>query len=179
MDAEAVLKNIKTRRVVRNMTDQPVERGKLEKILEAGRWAPAGSNQRFVRFVAIQEPETLRLLRLVSPGMFQYPQAAILLCLDEATKASYAIPESDHTHEIDIGTTMQNMMLAAHALGLGSGPVTSFSNQAVRVILNLPRYLQPSVIICIGYKSPGRQMPMKSRSKLTWQSLTYWERFAD
>ena len=76
MDPEAVLKNIKTRRVVRNLTDQPVEREKLEKILEAGRWAPAGSNQRFVRFVAIQDPETLRLMRLVSPGMLQYPQAA-------------------------------------------------------------------------------------------------------
>ncbi len=175
--AEAVLENIKSRRVIRNLTDQPVEREKLEKILEAGRWAPAGGNQRFVRFVASQDPETLRLLRIVSPGMLQYPQAMILLCHDAAMQSSFASKADDCVHAIDIGTAMQTMMLAAHALGLGSGPVTSFSQEAARVILNLPQNLHPKVIICLGYKGVGSQQPMRARKKVTWQSLTDWERF--
>lgn len=61
---------IRTRRVARALTDEPVERSQVEAILEAGRWAPAGGNVRFVRFVAIQDPETLRLLSAVSPGMW-------------------------------------------------------------------------------------------------------------
>ncbi len=60
---------INTRRVIRNLTDQPVEREQLEKILEAGRWAPVGGNHRVHRFVAVQDPAMLRLLRMVSPGM--------------------------------------------------------------------------------------------------------------
>lgn len=177
-NANIILKNIKTRRVIRNLTDQPVEREKLEKILEAGRWAPAGGNQRTIRFIAVHNSEILRMLRVVSPGMLQVPQALILICHDTNVQNDYAGPNQDHAHDfIDIGTTMQNMMLAAHALGLGSGPVTSFSHEAVRVILNLPSNLLPRAIVCLGYKGSGSQVPMKARKKVTWQSLTYWDRF--
>ena len=55
MSAE-FLKTIKSRRVIRNMTDQPVEVEKIEKILEAGRWSPAAGNQRTTRFVVVQDP---------------------------------------------------------------------------------------------------------------------------
>ena len=175
---EKMLEIIKTRRVVRNLTDQPVTRHQLEQILEAGRWAPCGGNQRLNRFVAVQDPLILRLIRMVSPGMFQRPPAVILICIDLERLAFYNVPPSDPVRYVDVGTAMENMMLAAHALGLGSGPVTSFSNEAVRVVLNLPNHLQPKVIICIGYKSRGRQIPMKARKKVTWQSLTDWDRFA-
>lgn len=47
------LKIIKSRRVIRDMTDQPVELEKIEKILDAGRWSPAAGNKRTTRFVVI------------------------------------------------------------------------------------------------------------------------------
>jgi nitroreductase len=161
------------------MTNQPVEPEQLEKILEAGRWAPVGGNQRVHRFVAVQNPTILRLLRLVSPGMFQYPQAIILICIDWDKVAANKFSATDRTPYIDLGTAMQTMMLAAHSIGLGSGPVTSFSQEAVRVILNLPQHLSPEVIICIGYAAPKKQLPMRAKKKVTWQSLTDWERFED
>jgi len=91
------------------------------------------------------------------------------------------IPESDLTPYIDTGAAMQTMMLAAHALGLGSGPVTSFSGAAIRVILNLPYNLSPEVILCIGYPAPPEksQLPMLPKKRVTWQSLTYWERIKE
>jgi nitroreductase len=170
---------IKTRRVIRSMTDQPVEREQLEKILEAGRWAPVGGNQRVHRFVAVQNPTILRLLRLVSPGMFQHPQAVIVICLDWQAVETNRFSASDRTPYIDLGTAMQTMMLAAHSIGLGSGPVTSFSQEAVRVILNLPPNLSAEVIVCFGYAAPNKQIPMRVKKKVTWQSLTDWERFED
>lgn len=178
---EEFLELIGTRRVIRNMTDEPVEREQLEKVLEAGRWAPVAGNQRVQRFVVTQDPTTLRLLRMVSPGMAQRPQAAIVLCIDrdkvEATRSS----PSDRSPYIDLGTTMQTMMLAAHAIGLGSGPVTSFAGEAVRVVLNLPSNLSPEVIICIGHPASGPQMPMRRErhERLSWHDLTRWERFED
>ncbi len=170
---------IKTRRVIRNMTDQPVEREQLEKILEAGRWSPVGGNARVHRFIAIQNPTLIRLLRLVSPGMFQHPQAIILICIDWDKVHEDRFAEDDRTPYIDLGTAMQTMMLAAHSIGLGSGPVTSFSKEAVRVILNLPQNLSPEILLCIGYAAPKNQMPMRGpkKKRVTWQSLTHWERF--
>ena len=170
---------IKTRRVIRNMTDQPVAREQLEQILAAGRWAPVGGNQRIHRFVAVQNPSLLRLLRMVSPGMFQQPQAIILICIDREKVAANQSAATDRTPYIDLGTAMQTMMLAAHSIGLGSGPVTSFSKAAVRVILNLPPRLTPEVMVCIGHPAPSKQLPMRNKQKITWQSLTYWDRFEE
>lgn len=179
--AEAMLELIRTRRVVRSLTDEPVERELVEKVLEAGRWAPVGGNQRLQRFVAVLDPTTLRLLRMISPGMYQRPRAAIVLCIDRDRLEARRTGPEDRTPYIDLGTTMQTMMLAAHALGLGSGPVTSFAREAVRAVLNLPTSLSPELIVCLGHPAPGEQMPMRSggRGGLSWRDLTDWERFED
>ena len=173
---------IKTRRVIRNMTDPPVEREKLEKVLEAARWAPTGGNQRVHRFVAIQDPLLVRLLRLVSPGMFQKPQAIILICIDWVGVRAEGYSDTEMTPYVDIGTQMQTMMLAAHSIGIGSGPVTSFSREAVRVILNIPQHLEPYLMVTLGFAAPKKQLPMQGslsgkKKRLTWQSLTDWERY--
>jgi nitroreductase len=176
-----ILAVIKSRRVIRNMTGQEVAREQIESILEAGRWAPSAGNQRTNRFTVIQNPTTLNLLRLFSPGMYQLPQAVILICVDQDVVAANQFPSSDMSPFIDVGATMQTMMLAAHGLGIGSGPVTSFSKEAVKVILNLPPNLSPEMMICVGYAAPKgeSQLPMRKKGKTTWQSLTHWERYRD
>ena len=69
------------------------------------------------------------------------------------------------------------MLLAAHALGLGSGIVTSFSHAGARVVLNLPEHLSPELIIALGYPAPVQPLAIRPRTPVTWQSLTDWERF--
>lgn len=177
--SDQFLKTIKSRRVIRHMTDQPVEREKIEKILVAGRWTPAAGNQRTTRFIVIQVPLLLRLVRAFSPGMFQEPQAVILLCIDWDVVKENQFSETDMAPYIDQGVVMQTMMLAAHAQGLGTGPVTSFSKEALREILNLPSNLTPEVEICIGYPAPKgkKQLPMINKKRITWRDLTFWDRF--
>ncbi len=179
--SEQLLATIKSRRVIREMDNQPVEREQLEKILEAGRWAPSAGNQRTNRFVVIQNPTTLRLVRMFSSGMFQRPQALILICIDRNIVETNQFAETDQSPYIDLGATMQTMMLAAHAIGLGSEPVTSFSKEALRVILNLPPNLSPEMIICIGHPAPKSvsQLPMLPKKKVTWQGLTDWEHYTN
>jgi nitroreductase len=60
-----VLEAIRTQRVVRSLTDQPVATTN-ECVLDAGRWATSAGSRRPHRFVAIQEPVTIRLLRGVT-----------------------------------------------------------------------------------------------------------------
>jgi nitroreductase len=73
-------------------------------------------------------------------------------------------------------------MLAAHSLGVGAGPVTSFSREAVRVILNIPPNLEPYLMVTLGYAATKKQLPMRAsmrgkKKKVTWQSLTDWNRY--
>jgi nitroreductase len=91
-----VLRAIRTRRVVRRMTAEPIDRGQLITVLKAARWAPSGGNRRLHRFVAVQRPVTLRLLRMVSPGMIQHPTAAVVICIDWRRVAEYRIPPRTH-----------------------------------------------------------------------------------
>jgi len=175
--ANEVLQAIRTRRVVRHMTTEPIDQARLIEVLKAARRAPSAGNRRLHRFVAIQRPETLRLLRMVSPGMFQQPAAVVVIGIDWRRTAQYGMPRQNTGVYVDVGTALQTMLLAAHAIGLGAGPVTSFSKAAVRVILNFPDYLSPEVLICFGHPAPDDSLPMRSHGRITWQSLTDWEGF--
>jgi nitroreductase len=174
-----VLEAIRSRRVARAMVDRPVERPLLEEVLKAGRWAPSAGNRRLHRYVAVQDPLTLRLLRMVSPGMLQRPTAVVVVCIDRRRAAALDAARINKGLYIDVGTAAQTMLLASHALGLGSGIVTSFSQAGVASVLNFPEHLSPELIIALGYPAPTQPPAMRPRAPLTWQSLTDWERFPD
>ena len=173
-DADAVLAAIRSRRVVRAMTSEPVARDVLEAILDAGRWAPTAGNRHLQRFVATDDPGTLRVLRMVSPGMIPRPAAAITICTDRRLAASYGFAPDAAGPHVDVGTSAATLMLAAHALGIGAGPVTSFSRAAVGVVLHLPEGWVPELVVCLGHPAPDGPAPMRGRARLTWRDLTTW-----
>jgi nitroreductase len=170
------LEVIRTRRVVRAMTSEPVPRDQLEQILDAAAHAPSAGNRRLQRFVAVDDAATLHVLRMVSPGMLQHPTAAIVICIDIARAVGYGFRPTSSGLYIDVGTAAQTMLLAAHALDLGSGPVTSFSKAAVSAVLNLPAGWSPEMIICLGHAAATQPQPMTRRRRRSWRDLTYWGR---
>ena len=173
----AVLDAIRVRRITRAMTGAPIARPELEAVLEAARWAPSAGNRRLHRFVAVQDPRTLRVLRMVAPGMFQRPTAVVVICVDRERAATFGLRPAARGLYIDVGTALQTMLLAAQSLGLGSGVVTSFSQAAVGAVLNLPAGLSPEAVICLGHPAPAQPPPVRPRGRVSWQSLTDWERF--
>jgi nitroreductase len=116
--ANESLQAIRTRRVVRHMTAEPIDRAQLIEVLQAAHWAPSAGNRRLQRFVAVQRPETLRLLRMVSLGMFQQPAAVVVICIDWQRVAQYGMPRQNTGVYMDVGTALQTILLAAHAIGL-------------------------------------------------------------
>ncbi|MGR7026531.1 nitroreductase family protein [Geodermatophilus sp. URMC 62] len=169
-----MLEAIRSRRVVRAMTAEPVGREALETLLDAARWAPTAGNRHLQRFVATDDLATLRVLRAVSPGMLQRPTAAITICTDRALAAGYGFPPGAPGPVVDVGTAMATLLLAAHAIGVGAGPVTSFSRAAVAIVLQLPEGWRPELIVCLGHPAPGTRRPMRGRAGLTWRDLTTW-----
>ncbi|HXX38493.1 MAG TPA: nitroreductase family protein [bacterium] len=172
------LECIKTRRVTRYFSDAAVPQEVFVKILEAGRWAPIAGNRRIQHFLAVQNRETITLIRAVSPGMFGHPAALAIICIDWAKLESLGCKRHNHGVYIDVGTAAENMMLAGHALGLGTGPVTSFSTAAVSTILGLPEWLTPAMIVCIGYPAKAQPMGRNVPAKPTLlKDLVSWEQF--
>ena len=99
-----VLKAIRERRSIRSYEERPVEKEKLDQILEAGLWAPSAMNRQPVRLVCVTRKDDCdRLRRLGAPCII------VALCLRSAA-----------TGREDASLALENMMLAAHSLGLGS-----------------------------------------------------------
>jgi nitroreductase len=146
----------------------------VETILEAARWAPTAGNRHLQRFVATVDPGTLRVLRMLSPGMLQRPAAAIVICVDHKLAADYGFPPRATGLYIDVGTAAATILLAAHALHLGAGPVTSFSRAAVATALRLPDGWQPEMIVCLGHRAPTQPAPIGPRRAPGWRELTRW-----
>jgi nitroreductase len=174
MRTDLVLDAIRRRRVVRAMTDEPVDRAVTEAVLDAARWAPTAGNRHLQRYVATDDPGTLRALRAVSPGMIQRPQAAIAICVDHRLAAEYGFAAGASGLLIDVGTATATMLLAAHALEIGAGPVTSFSRAAVAVVLDLPEGWTAEMIVCLGHPAAAQPAAMGAQRRLSWRDLTRW-----
>ncbi|MEU2630001.1 nitroreductase family protein [Kitasatospora sp. NPDC007106] len=174
---DAVLRAIRTRRVVRALADAPVEPGQLRAVLDSARYAPHAGNRRLHRYVVVTRPGMLRAIRMVSPGMLQRPAAAIVVCVDWAGVRAYGFPESNPGPYVDVGTAAATMLMAAHGLGLGAGPVTSFSRAAVAVLLGAPDGVRPELIVCLGHPSPQQPPPVRRRGGPAWTDQVRWEHF--
>jgi nitroreductase len=149
------LETIRTRRVAKSYAAEPVDEELLWTILDAARWAPSGSNLRVHRFVLVTDHASIRLIQMFSPGMVAgLPAALIVICVDREL-ADYPAPIPARREVLwDVGCAAENMLLAAHALGLAAGPMTADAPSAMRVILDLPDRLEPHMVIGIGHPGP-------------------------
>ena len=176
--ADQVLALMKSRRVCRSFTDEPVGDDHLRQLTEAARWATSAGNRHLHKFLIVRDPDTIRRVRAVSPGMLAPPPAMIVILTDLEVAARESLQmERDQANPMDVGTAAMNMMNLAHALGLGSCPVTSFSRAGAAVMLDLPPHLIPEWILIVGHPAPRQRGLRPGAPKpLTARDLTYWER---
>ena len=100
----------------------------------------------------VEDPRRLRQVLDVSPGILGEPAALLILCLDWSRAPHLEVDDarSSHSLHVDAGAAMENVLLAAEALGIGACPVTSFHRPAVRGLLGLPDDWTPLIIVILG-----------------------------
>ena len=169
---------LKSRRVCRSFTAEPVSDEHLRQITEAARWATSAGNRHVHKFLVVRDPQRIRRVRAVAPGMLTPPPAMIVILTDTQVAARESVQlDKDEANCMDVGTAAMNMMNLAHALGLGSCPVTSFSRSGAAVMLDLPSHLVPEWILILGHPTPqNRGLRASAPKPVTARALTYWER---
>ncbi len=133
---------------VRKFSDKPIEKEKLEQILNAGRVAPTAKNYQPQQILVIQSAEALEKLGRCSPCVYGAP-AAILICYDK--DVSWKRKDGKEHGDIDASIVMTHMMLQAEELGLGSVWVCVFDADAIAKEFELPGNLVPSSLMPLGY----------------------------
>jgi len=148
-----VLEAIKTRRSIRKYEKKPIPEELLEKILEAGRWAPSASNAQPWNFIVLRDEGIRRELARVSTYGKFLAEAPLGIAVVVEPKAS--------THPVADGAiATQNMLLAAHALGLGTCYIGSYGSvyeENAKKILGIPENKRLLSLISIGFPAESRK----------------------
>ena len=160
IDGEIMLELIKSRQSDRKYSDKPVEKEKLDRIIEAGRMAPSANNSQPWRFIVITESELLGKVaeaaseKILGMNIF-VAQAPVLIMVirekpDFSTKVAGKIKKRDYSL-IDIGIASENMCLQARAEGIGSCMIGWFDESMLKKHFAIPKSKRVELIITLGY----------------------------
>lgn len=151
---ESVLNNIMTRTSIRTYEDRPIEDEKVEKLLRAAMAAPTAGNKQPWKFVVIKDKQTLKTISEHFNTMKMAEQAplAIVVCGD--MENTFPADGRDYWVE-DASAASENLLLAAHAMGLGAVWCGIYPMQErvtyLKQLLQLPETIVPLNVIPIGY----------------------------
>jgi len=190
MDIFTALKN---RRSCREFSPEAVAPEKIERILEAATWAPSPLNTQPWKFIVITnqgkkekifaEAERCKTWAIEQSGWkwlnsysldFIKQTPVIIAVVGDPQKSGVDMfqPEGGVGYMLACAAAVQNMLLAAHDLDLGSLWFTFYDKGELRKILDIPEEKTPVSLVCIGNPAqPPTAAPRKPAAKLT----TYME----
>jgi nitroreductase len=161
-----VLEAIHTRRSIRKYKSEPVADRTLETVLEAARQAPSWGNTQCWHFVAVRNAETKgRLsdtLNETNPARDAIRNAPlVIVACAETGKSGHrdgkAMTDKGDWFMFDVALAMQNLVLAAHSLGLGTVYVGRFDAREAGRILSVPPGYRAVVMTPLGYPAETKE----------------------
>lgn len=170
-----VMEAIRNRRSVRKYTAHPVKDSEVEAVLDAARWAPSWANTQCVRWIVVRDAETrMKLADTLPPGnpandaMRTVP--VVLVACAETGRAGFkggdpATDKGDSWYMFDVASAAQSLMLAAHALGLGTVHVGLFDSKKAEEIVGVPDNVRVVELIPLGH--PAKQPSGPGRKELS------------
>lgn len=165
-----VEKAILERRSVRTFTGQPVEKAKLRQMCTAAVWAPTGGNSQPWFFIPVTEPKNIKLIKAVSPGLLGLPPAVIVILSDRQYNIDKMGAIGETLAEMDCCFAAENILLAAHGLGLGACVIRSFNQQAVGKIVKAPDGILPELLVICGYPAGRPPAPPRRTDVIRWET---------
>ena len=139
---------IKNRRSIRQFSNKKIGRAVIERIIDAGRWAPSACNLQHWLFIAIDD-ETIKR-GIIERGKAQKqvidaPVVIVVFCNMSVSQENYANIQS-------CAAAIQNMSLMAYSLGLGATWIAGFDiPENIRKLLNVPDKYRALALLMLGY----------------------------
>ncbi|NLY86114.1 MAG: nitroreductase family protein [Tissierellia bacterium] len=152
-----VLDAIFTRRSIRKFTGEPIKDEDLKLILKAGFQAPSAHNYEPREYVVVRDKQVLDKIADFHQYAKMLPKAGcgIVVCGDTTKQEDMGFLVED------CSASIQNMLLAAHGLGLGAVWCGLYSRQnlveAMSETLNLPKHIIPIGLVVVGVKAQDKE----------------------
>ena len=159
-----LLEIIKNRRSIRVFKKQDVPQDIIEKLLEAARWAPSAGNVQPWAFVVVSSQKMKQSLSMAAFGQKDLEEASVVIvvCADEKlAEQSYGVRGKSLFCLQDTAAAIQNILLTAYSLGLGSCWIGAFKEDEIRQAIKAPKEMRPIALIPVGY--PNEAPAARSR----------------
>ena len=145
-----ILPEILDRRSFRAFNSKAVEKGKLDRILKAGQLAPSAKNRQEWRFIVSQKALLRKKIQEAAFGQEHVGQAPVIIA-GCTTNIDYRMPNGQLSFPVDIAFAASFMILQATREDLGSCIVTTFDEQEIKDLLNVPYAMKVVMLILIGH----------------------------
>jgi nitroreductase len=186
-----LMEAIKGRRSIRKYTSRPVGDEALNTILEAARQAPSWANSQCWRFIVVRDSQLRNRLADTAIEVvtgkpnrggeaMRVTPVAIVACAEMRKAGYYAsggkapVTDKGDWYMYDVALAMQNLTLAAHALGLGTVHIGAFDAIKVAEILGVPQGYAVVAMTPLGY--PDEAPNPRPRKELT--EIVFYDKFS-
>ncbi len=169
-----VWETMRRRRMHRMFSPEPVAADLLEALVYAAGRAPV-ARPNIRHLIVVTDERLMRTVRQACPGFINNAPALIVVCSDlERAHAEVGTRGTEMVTRLDTGASAAYLSLAAPALGLGVCKVTSWTEEAVQAIFDLPAHIRPEVLVAIGH--PVKKAP---RGPRRFEPIIHRERYGE
>lgn len=131
---------------------RPIQEEALQRVLNAARFACSADNQQPWRFIVIRDEEgKRRVSQAVTKGHFLTKAPVVLVALGVEEASASLLGGYMLAYPLDVAASIQNVLLAATAEGLGSCWCTEFREDKLREQLELPEGVRVVGVLPLGY----------------------------
>lgn len=160
---------IVSKRDLRMYTEAPISDDVMHRILQAGRMAGSAKNMEANRLIVVTDKAVQQALADAGDFAAWIPSSPAII--------AFAAP-APSLRLFDVGRQAQNMMIAAHAEGVGSCPVTLHHPDRARAAVGLPDDWELPMVITLGYPVENHPDSPLKRPRVSLDDLVRYDRFS-
>ena len=159
-----ILELIKSRRTIKEFLPRFVAWDYISKIIEAGKYAPSSGNIQNWKFIVVFDSAQKQKIAEAAHEQYDIALAGVLIVVcgePEKAKRYYGEKGENYTLQ-NCAAAIENMLLEAHALGLGAAWIGAFDEEEIKSICDVPsEEANVQAIIAVGYPKERPDLPPK------------------
>ncbi len=173
---------VQLRQSDRAYLNNPVEKEKLERILEAAHLAPSACNAQPWKIIVVTDPEKRMQIadatasKVLSMNHFSKQAPVQLVLIEENANFTSTVggwATNKHYPHLDLGIVASHICLAATDEGLGSCMIGWCDEKKVRKVLDIPKNKRVMLVILIGYSA----QPLREKKRKPLDEILTWEKY--
>ena len=148
------IENILSRKSCREYAHKIIFDSAIDILFDCAKKAPRSQGNEFIEFYFVRNKKNLEQIFWFCPGMEEMPELITILGINKKKLEN----QENYYHFIELGACLQNILLSANSLGIGSVPVGSSNLTGIHSLLGLPGNISLKIVISLGYPANKRNI---------------------